>query len=62
MNAIKKRGFASLSLERRKEVAASGGRASHAKGKAHKWTHEEAVVAGRKGRKKSNYGTATTNF
>ena len=44
-----KRGFASLSPERRKEVASSGGRAVHIKGTAHRWTVEEAREAGKKG-------------
>lgn len=61
MNGIKKRGFASLSLERRKEIAASGGKASAAKGTSHRFTHDEAVAAGKKGKKKS-YGTITNNL
>lgn len=52
-NAAK--GFASLSPEKRKQVAALGGKAAHASGKAHKWTHEEAVLAGKKGRRKNVY-------
>ena len=49
----KPRGFASMSAEKRREVAAKGGRAAHALGRAHKWTHQEAVLAGRKGGTKS---------
>lgn len=45
----KGRGFASISRERNRELAASGGKAAHAKGTAHKWTSEEARIAGRKG-------------
>lgn len=49
--SAKTRGFASLSTEKRKQVAALGGRSAHAKGKAHIFTHEEAIEAGKKGRK-----------
>jgi len=44
-----KRGFASLSPERRKEIASNGGKKAHALGFAHKFTSAEAKVAGRKG-------------
>ncbi len=43
------RGFRSMSPERRREIASKGGKAAHAAGKAHVFTHEEAVAAGRKG-------------
>lgn len=46
-----KRGFASLSAERRREVAASGGRAAHALGTAHKFTPEQGKEAGKRGGK-----------
>lgn len=52
MSNISRRGFASLSPEKRKEIARSGGRAASIKGTAHKFTHDEAVAAGKKGRKK----------
>lgn len=45
----KKRGFASMSREQRKEIASKGGRMAHEKGTAHEWTSEEAKAAGRKG-------------
>ena len=45
----KRQGFASMSLERRKELASLGGKAAHAQGKAHKWTPEEASIAGKRG-------------
>ena len=45
----KGRGFASLSEERRREIASKGGKQSHFLGTAHKWTREEAQQAGRKG-------------
>lgn len=40
---MKKRGFILLSPERRKEIAASGGRRSWKLGVAHKWTKEETI-------------------
>lgn len=46
---IKYRGFASMSPEKKREIARKGGKAAHAQGRAHKWTSEEARVAGRKG-------------
>ena len=47
------RGFASLSQEKRREIASLGGKAAHAKGRAHKWTPEQAQEAGRKGGQRS---------
>jgi general stress protein YciG len=44
-----RRGLASMTPERRREIAVLGGNASHAKGKAHQFTPEEAQIAGRKG-------------
>lgn len=44
-----RRGFAAMSPERRKELAAKGGVAAHKQGKAHKFTSEKAREAGRKG-------------
>ncbi len=51
MNAQKGRGrgFASMSPEKKREIASKGGKAAHALGTAHKWTSEEAQAAGRKG-------------
>ncbi len=43
------RGFASMSQEKQRAIAGLGGKAAHAKGKAHTWTREEAKRAGRKG-------------
>jgi hypothetical protein len=43
------RGFASMSSEKKREIASKGGKAAHAMGTAHKWTSEEAQAAGRKG-------------
>jgi hypothetical protein len=44
-----RRGFASMTPEKQREIASKGGRAAHAKGTAHEWTSEEARNAGRKG-------------
>lgn len=44
-----KRGFASMSQEKQREIASKGGRAAHAKGTAHEWSSTEARDAGRKG-------------
>lgn len=49
MSNIHRRGFASLSPERRAEVAAMGGKAAHAKGTARVFTSDEAREAGSKG-------------
>lgn len=45
----KRRGFASMSSEKQREIASRGGRAAHEKGRAHEFTVEEAKEAGRKG-------------
>ena len=44
-----RRGFASMSPAKQREIASKGGRAAHQKGTAHEWTSEEARTAGRKG-------------
>lgn len=51
-----RRGFACLSPERQREIAAKGGRASHAKGTGHRWTKEEAAAAGKRGGEVSRGG------
>jgi general stress protein YciG len=43
-----RRGFASMSPEKQREIASKGGRAAHQKGSAHEWTSDEARSAGRK--------------
>ena len=43
------RGFGSMSPEKKREIASKGGKAAHRLGVAHKWTSEEAQIAGRKG-------------
>jgi general stress protein YciG len=47
-NNIHKRGFASMTFERRKEIASKGGKAAHQSGYAHEWTPEEAKKASQK--------------
>ena len=47
--AIKHRGFASMEPNKQRKIASKGGKAAHAKGTAHKWSSEEAKLAGRKG-------------
>ena len=51
MEGVRKerRGFASMSPEKQREIASKGGRAAHEKGTAHEWTPDEARHAGRKG-------------
>jgi general stress protein YciG len=44
-----RRGFASMSPEKQREIASKGGRAAHQKGTAHEWSSDEARDAGRKG-------------
>lgn len=48
-NGKERRGFASMSPEKQREIASKGGRAAHQKGTAHEWTSDEARQAGRKG-------------
>jgi len=43
------RGFASMSAEKKREIASKGGKAAHAMGTAHTWTSQEAQAAGHKG-------------
>jgi len=51
----KRRGFAAMDRALVSEIARKGGKAAHAAGTAHEFTHEEAREAGRKG------GRATHN-
>jgi len=44
-------GFASMTAQRRREVASRGGIAAHLKGTAHEWTRQEAREASLKGRR-----------
>ncbi len=52
-----RRGFASMSPEKQREIASKGGRAAHQKGTAHEWTSDEARNAGRKGGQISRGGS-----
>lgn len=54
------RGFASMSVDKRREISGKGGRAAHIKGTAHEWTKEEARIAGRKGGMASRRGRLQT--
>lgn len=51
-----RRGFASMTPEKQREIASKGGRAAHEKGTAHEWTTDEARSAGRKGGQVSRGG------
>lgn len=44
--------------DKQKQIASIGGKAAHKKGTAHKWTSEEARIAGQKGGKVRQRGTA----
>ncbi len=56
-----RRGFASMSAEKQREIASKGGRAAHEKGTAHEWTTDEARNAGRKGGQVSRGGRGRLN-
>lgn len=47
---MKPRGFQKLSSEERRKISSLGGIVAHAMGVAHRWTPEEARIAGRKGK------------
>ena len=50
MNGQKQRiGFAAMDPDKQKAIASQGGKSAHKRGKAHKWTSEEARAAGKKG-------------
>ena len=40
-----RRGFASMSREKQREIASKGGRAAHEKGTAHEWTPDEGCLS-----------------
>ncbi len=44
-----RRGFASMSADKQREIASKGGRAAHEKGTAHERTPDEARATGRQG-------------
>jgi general stress protein YciG len=43
------RGFASMDMDKQREIASKGGKAAHAQGRAHEFSPEEARSAGHKG-------------
>jgi len=47
--AKRARGFAAMDPEQQRRIASEGGKASHASGRGHRFTAEEARAAGRKG-------------
>ncbi len=49
MAGAKRRGFASMSEAKQREIASIGGKAAHEKGTAHEFTSDEARKAGRRG-------------
>lgn len=49
MDKDKRRGFAAMDPDKRREIASKGGVEAHRKGSAHEWTSEEAREHGRKG-------------
>lgn len=44
-----RKGFASMDMTLQRAISSRGGKAAHAKGKAHEFTSDEAREAGRKG-------------
>jgi general stress protein YciG len=55
-NNIKRRGFASMDAERRREIARKGGKAAHQLGRAHEWDSDGARAAGRIGGRRGSAG------
>ena len=56
---VSRRGFASMDPAKRREIASQGGRAAHAKGKAHQFSHEEVGCRRQEGRRsgtRAGYG------
>lgn len=49
MDESPKKGFAAMSVDRRREIASRGGKAVHQKGTGHQFTAETAASAGRLG-------------
>lgn len=54
------RGFAAMDPEQQRRIASEGGKASHASGRGHRFTPEEARAAGRKGGMASRTVTAVS--
>ena len=59
--ATEDKGFASMDKERQREIASKGGKAAHKSGKAHRFTSEEAKIAGRKGGRAKNANKGKRN-
>ena len=60
--STKTRGFGSMSKTRVKEIATMGGKRVHELGKAHKFTSEEARVAGKKGKRKPIHACTINHY
>ncbi|MDB5233262.1 MAG: hypothetical protein JWR44_255 [Hymenobacter sp.] len=56
-----RRGFAAMSPETQRRIASEGGKASHASGRGHRFSAEEARDAGRKGGLVSRRGKTTNS-
>ena len=56
-----RRGFAAMSPETQRRIASEGGKASHASGRGHRFSADEARDAGRKGGLVSRRGKTTPN-
>lgn len=54
-----RRGFAAMSPDTQRRIASEGGKASHASGRGHRFSADEARDAGRKGGLVSRRGKAT---
>ena len=55
-----RRGFAAMSPETQRRIASEGGKASHASGRGHRFSADEARDAGRKGGLVSRRGKAAS--
>jgi len=60
VGAKSRRGFAAMSPETQRRIASEGGKASHASGRGHRFSTEEARDAGRKGGLVSRRGPAVS--
>ena len=56
-----RRGFAAMTPETQRRIASQGGKASHASGRGHRFSADEARDAGRKGGLVSRRGKAASN-
>jgi general stress protein YciG len=60
--AKSKRGFAAMDAELRREIVSLGGKAAQERGTGHRWDHEEATAAGRKGGQATQAGGNAVRF